>query len=66
MDQLDGPAGLTSWTDQLDGSAGRTSWTDQLPVSQKLAILEGGQAEHFRHLSCLSFMMMKCTVAATL
>ena len=60
------PAGQTSWTDELDRSAGRTSWTDQLPVSQKLAILEGGQAEHFRHLSCLSFMMMKCTVAATL
>ena len=30
MDQLDGPAGRTSWTDQMDGPAGRTSWTDQL------------------------------------
>ena len=30
MDQLDGSAGQTSWTDQLDGPAGWTSWTDQL------------------------------------
>ena len=30
MEQLDGPAGQTSWTNQLDGPAGRTSWTDQL------------------------------------
>ena len=30
MDQLDEPAGRTSWMDQLDGPAGWTSWTDQL------------------------------------
>ena len=30
MDQLDGLAGWTSWTDQLDGPAGWTSWIVQL------------------------------------
>ena len=30
MDQLDEPAGQTSWTDQLNRPAGRTSWKDQL------------------------------------
>ena len=29
MDQLDGPAGRTSWMDQLHGPDERTSWTDQ-------------------------------------
>ena len=33
MDQLDGPAGQTIWTDHLDGPAGQTSWTDQLEGS---------------------------------
>ena len=33
MDQLDGSARQTSWTDQLDRPAGQTSWTDQLDGS---------------------------------
>ena len=33
MDQRDGPAGRTSWTDQRNGPAERTSWTDQFSLS---------------------------------
>ena len=51
MDQLDGPAGQTSWTDQLDRSAGRTSsfylkpWPVRIFIDFSLSLYIGAASE---------------------